>query len=389
MQLTGDAPRGDMANCFTAGGSIDHSAISFLLGQHPGPRISGLSTSIGRSGTLPGSGNIIHTLGNLGYAPADLAGITDYYGLYAVDALDLGPALTVTAGFRLNVANISTRDRSGLNAELTGSHGYSHFNPLAGLTYQIIEGTSFFGGYSQANRVPTPLETDCASATQPCLLEDSLVADPVLKQVVADTVEAGLRGCSAEPVTWSASLFRTDSRNDIVALASTIQGRGYFTNVPLTRRQGVDLTGQYQGTSWSTHISYSYLDADYEFTGALASPNNPNADANGNVTVTPGRHMPINPANQFRAGGDDEILPGLSAGADLVFVGSQYYVGDDANQNREAARHLDALICARPVPIRCRAGKCSASSTICSTGTMPPMAPISSRTTPPGLSPRR
>ena len=75
-----------------------------------------------------------------------------------------------------------------------------------------------------------------------------------------------------------------------------------------------DISAQYQGDGWSTHASYSYLDADYEFTGTLASPNNPHADANGNVTVTPGRHMPVDPANQFRAGGDGDILSGLSGG---------------------------------------------------------------------------
>ena len=51
-----------------------------------------------------------------------------------------------------------------------------------------------FGGYSEANRAPTPLELDCASQTQPCLLEGSLVADPPLQQVVAHTYQAGLRG---------------------------------------------------------------------------------------------------------------------------------------------------------------------------------------------------
>src|SRR5207302_1868370 len=101
-----------------------------------------------------------------------------------------------------------------------------------------------------------------------------------LKQVVAQTFEAGLRG-TVKSLIWSASLFRTDSSNDIVALASVIQGRGYFTNVPGTRRQGADLSAEYYGDGWSTHIAYSYLDANYRFSGVLASANNPSADANG------------------------------------------------------------------------------------------------------------
>ena len=148
---------------------------------------------------MPGAGNIIHTLGNLGYAPVNLGATTNYYGLYAVDALDLTDALTVTAGLRINAADISGRDRSGTATELTGSHGYGHVNPLAGLTYKFDDALSLFGGYSEANRAPTPLELDCASQTQPCLLESALVADPPLAQVVSHTWQAGARGSLSGP----------------------------------------------------------------------------------------------------------------------------------------------------------------------------------------------
>ena len=330
LQLTSNGKLGGVNNYFTIGGSIDQSNIGFHSTSTLGREYPNFQIAV--DPTLPGSGNIIHTKGSLGYAPVTLGATTTYLGAYAVDAVDLTEALTVTGGFRLNSAMVNTRDRSGLAAELDGKHGYSRFNPLGGLTYKIIDGLSAFVGYSEANRVPTPLELDCASPTQPCLLEGSLVADPALKQVVSATSEAGFRG-KLQGLSWSASVFRTNSSNDIVSLASTIQGRGYFANVPNTRRQGVDISGQYDGDGWSSHIAYSYLDATYQFTGTIASANNPSADANGNVTVTPGRHIPLNPANQLRTGGDATVLPGFTVGGDLVFNGSQYYDGDNANQN--------------------------------------------------------
>jgi iron complex outermembrane receptor protein len=330
LQLTSNGKLGGVDNYFTIGGSIDQSSIGFrststLANEYP-------NFELVVDSSAPGMGSIIHTLGNLGYAPVNLGANTTYYGAYAVDAVDLTDALTVTAGLRLNTASINTWDRSGLASELNGKHGYSRINPLGGLTYKIIDGLSAFVGYSEANRVPTPLELDCASQTQPCLLEGSLVADPALKQVVSATSEAGFRG-KLQGLSWSASVFRTNSSNDIVALASVIQGRGYYTNVPNTRRQGADISAQYDGDGWSSHIAYSYLDATYRFTGTIASANNPSADANGNVTVTPGRHIPLNPANQLRVGGDATVLDGFTVGADLVFDGSQYYDGDNANQN--------------------------------------------------------
>ena len=282
------------------------------------------------------SGSSIHANGNIGYAPVNLGATTNYYGFYAVDALDLTDTLTLTAGLRINAADIVTRDRGGTAAELNGSHGYGHINPLAGVAYKLSDTITLFGGYSQANRAPTPLELDCANPNLPCLLEGALVSDPPLAQVVSHSYQAGLRGQTLlgdGKLEWSASLFRTDSNNDIVALASVIVGRGYFTNVPSTQRQGVDLTAHYAAPGWSAYASYSYLDATYQFTGTLASGNNPSADANGNVTVTPGRRIPLNPANTVRAGADVTLPYDLSLGGELAFTGSQYFAGDESNLN--------------------------------------------------------
>ena len=341
VQVTSDQSLFGLTNYFTAGGSIDHSAIGFQSGSTLAREFPSLLVAVDNS--VPGAGNIIHTMGNLGYAPVSLGATTDYYGLYAVDALDLTRALTLTAGLRANAADISGRDRSGVAAELNGSHGYGRINPLVGMSYRFGDAVSLFIGYSEANRAPTPLELDCASQTQPCLLEGSLVADPPLAQVVARTFQQGLRGNAIlgdGKLDWSVSLFNTESDNDIVALASTIAGRGYFTNVPATKRYGMDLAANYIAPRWSAYASYSYLNATYQFTGALASPNNPNADADGTVTVTPGRHIPFNPTHTVRAGGDVEVMNGLHLGGELVYTGSQYFDGDPSNLNSKLAGYV-------------------------------------------------
>ncbi|MDB5735090.1 MAG: TonB-dependent receptor [Alphaproteobacteria bacterium] len=341
LQITGKPSLFGLANHVTAGLSIDSSGIGFRSTSTLGRIFPDLDVAV--DPTLAGSGSIIRTNGNLGYAPVTLGATTTYYGVYAVDALDLTEALTVTAGLRINAADIVTRDRSGTAGELNGTHGYGHANPLAGLTYKFSDALTAFGGYSQANRAPTPLELDCASPTLPCLLEGSLVADPPLAQVVSQTFEAGLRGAAAlgdGKLDWSAAFFTTDSDNDIVSLASTIQGRGYFANVPGTRRQGVDLTAHYAAQGWSTYASYSYLDATYQFAGTLASPNNPGADASGNVAVKPGNHIPLNPAHSVRAGGDVEVMDGLTVGGELAFTGSQYFDGDPSNRNAKLPSYV-------------------------------------------------
>ena len=263
--------------------------------------------------------------------------------MYILDALDLTDAVTLTGGLRLNVASMISRDRTGGNNGLNGAHGYSRLNPMGGISYKILQDVTAFAGYSQANRTPTPVELNCSSPTQPCILANSLVADPPLKQVVARTWEFGFRGRVAVPegvVHWTGSLFRTMSDDDIVSLASPLQGRSYFANVPSTRRQGADISARIEEEDWSAYLRYSYLDATYQFSGILASPNNPSADANGNVVVTPGRHIPLNSANSVRAGGDIKLSGALSLGGELVFDGSQYFDGDQANRNPKLPSRL-------------------------------------------------
>ena len=89
---------------------------------------------------------------------------------------------------------------------------------------------TFYGGYSEANRAPTPLELGCSNPSKPCLLEGFLVSDPPLNQVVA---QARTRSaCAATShgsdgrIEWKLGLFRTDSQSDIIQRRERISGHG-------------------------------------------------------------------------------------------------------------------------------------------------------------------
>jgi len=268
--------------------------------------------------------------------PVDLDARNTYYGLYATDTFDITPRLAATLGARLNVASITMADELGTSPDLNGSHSFQRVNPVAGLTYKMMPGMTAYGGYAEANRAPTPLELGCSNPARPCLLEGFLVSDPPLQQVVARTFEGGLRGeraLNGGRLEWKVGAFRADSQNDIVNVASQIQGRGVFRNVDATRRQGLEAGAQYQSPQWLVYANYSFIDATYQFTGDIASPNNPSADADGNVHVTPGKRIPMIPRHQFKVGADYAVTPAWKVGADLAAVASQVYVGDDANQN--------------------------------------------------------
>ena len=321
-------------NHFLAGGSIDHGSTNFTSSSELGYLYPNLVVAMNPA--IPGSGATIHTLGGFGYGPVDVNTRNTYYGLYTLNTLDVTERLSATAGGRLNIAAIGLSDRLGTSPDLNGNHKFTRVNPVTGLTYKLTPSLTAFGGYSEANRAPTPVELACANPVRPCLLENSLVADPPLKQVVARTFEIGLRDrlrFDETSLEWQTSLFRTNTHDDIISIASTIQGRGYFQNVPGTRRQGAEASLKYQAGPWQAYGGFSFLDATYQFTGDLPSPNNPMANPEGNVHVVPGKQIPGLPAYQAKMGFQYRPTPRWALGADLFVVGNRFFVGDDANQN--------------------------------------------------------
>ena len=79
------------------------------------------------------------------------------------------------------------------------------------------------------------------------------------------------------------------------------------------------------------NASYTFVDA--RFLDALSSaPNSPFADANGNIQVMPGNQIPAVPRNRLKAGFDYAVTDAFKVGGDALFVGSQYFVGDESNQ---------------------------------------------------------
>jgi len=321
-------------NQITFGASIDQSWLTYSATTTLGCINSSLVVV---NCNIPGSGQIIQDQNGTDFVSTYLSGTTTYLGLFALDTFNITPALSLTAGARFNYAVIGTQDQSGQDPELNATNNYNRINPVVGLAYKVTPNLTAYAGYSEANRAPTPLETDCANPSRPCILASSLISDPPLQQVVSHTVEAGLRGNFIVDgdglLDWKAGYFRTQNTNDIIQLSSQILGTGFFTNVPETLRQGVEASVKFKMGQLDLYGSYSYVDATYQFNGLLNSPFNPFADANGNIVVRPGDNIPGIPRNQAKFGFDYAFTPKFKFGGDVLIVGSQYFVGDDSNQN--------------------------------------------------------
>ncbi|MGB9269927.1 MAG: TonB-dependent receptor, partial [Pseudolabrys sp.] len=161
-------------NYFTIGGSVDRSKIGFQGNSELGYIYPDFF--IGPNAAVPGTGQIVRTAGNIGFAPVSIAAWNTYYGIYANDTFDITNRLSVTAGGRYNIAQISMADLLGTSPDLSAQYTFERFNPVAGFTYKILpELMTFYAGYSEANRAPTPIELGCSNPLRPCLLEGFLV----------------------------------------------------------------------------------------------------------------------------------------------------------------------------------------------------------------------
>ena len=267
--------------------------------------------------------------------PVNLNANNTYYGFYLTDTVDLTQAVSLTVAGRYNFAKVDLSDQLGTN--LDGNNRFTHFNPSAGLTYRVVPGVIVFGGYSINNRAPTASEIECSNPAAPCLLPSSLASDPPdLRQVVAHSAELGVRGRSAATgagtIDWNTSVYRTNLENDIYGIATSVS-TGFFQNIGSTRRQGMDAGAAFQAQRWSMYLQYSLVQATFQSELTLNSPASPTQDEDGNIHVSRGDRLPLIPQNRVKLGADVTVLSSWSVGGSVSFQSSQFYRGDESNQN--------------------------------------------------------
>ena len=254
--------------------------------------------------------------------------------LYASDLISLGANTQLTLSARYNRTRVRNTLDSG-TGPATESFSYSKLNPAFGATHALGSALTVFGNWSQGTRVPTSLELGCADPAQPCVLPTGLQADPYLKQVVARTVELGLRARPAKGTELSAALFRTISRDDLVFVRSGVSQGGYFTNIDRTLRRGLELSARSTAGNWRWQGSYTWLQAVYQGDGVLQGPLSTDAEPNRFSSGTPIAGLP---RHAFKAGVVWRAMPKLDLAADIVAASSQAVAGNESGLRQDLGR---------------------------------------------------
>ena len=272
-----------------------------------------------------------------------LRGTTRTASLFVTDTWSLTKSLHLTASARYNASHVTTFDELTRTApNLDGDHKYRKLNPALGLAWDITPALNAYAGFSQGNRIPTPIELGCADPLNPCSLPNSMAADPYLKQVISRTLEAGLRGkLVASPVgdlRWNAGLFRTLNTDDIlfVGTSSATASQGYFTNYGKTRRQGLELGANGSVRSLDWFAAYNWLHATFQSEACVLAENNSTAGAdaacNGDeIRVKKGNRLTGLPEHSLKLGLAWHASDALRLGGDVQAFSGQYVRGNENN----------------------------------------------------------
>lgn len=320
---------------FTLGASFTASRATFAQGSefgHLTPDRGVIGTGVFADGTQESDE------GEDTDARVDLSARTRSQSFYALAEVAAARGLVVNASARLDATQIRNLDNINpgpATGSLTGNHDYHRINPALSLRWQATAGVAVDAAIAQTSRAPSAIELGCADPEAPCRLPNALAGDPPLRQVVAHTIEAGVRIEPTAAIFARAGLFRTTARDDILFVASPRTGFGYFRNFGSTRRQGLELVAGAALRRVTLSASYTLLDATYRSAelvgGAGNSTNDEGPGGEGSIAIRPGNRIPLLPRHLFKASADWQALAWLVLNADVQAASGLFARGNENN----------------------------------------------------------
>lgn len=298
--LSGQAPlysgAGNRRNQLTFGAADDRGSLGFRqtsqLGYlNPDHSVTGLNAfADGVTG------------GNVNGEPYDnhvsLRGMVHTSSLFATDTLTHN-AWTLTFSGRYNRTIVDNTDRfhpTAGSGSLTSHSVFQRFNPAVGFTFRASASLNIYGNYSEGGR-------------------------------------------SEQALSWNVGAFRANNSDDILFVASTQTGFGYFRNFGSTRRQGLEGNLRNRFGRLTLGGGYTFLRATYESNETvLGSSNSSNAGSKlvkgleGTLDIVPGNRIPLVPQHMLKTFADLQISRKLGVDADLLAVSSSFARGNENNK---------------------------------------------------------
>lgn len=241
---------------------------------------------------------------------------------YLQASWNFAPRWTADAGLRYSTVRLDSDDHyvQPGNADDSGRASYRRALPAASLRYAPTPSSSVYVSYGQGFETPT---TNEVSYRPDGLAGLNLGLEPA----ISNNYELGYKTELADGL-FSAALFHTDTRNEIVS-AGSINGRTSYRNGGRTRRNGLELgwSGQL-ARDWQGSLAYTWIDARYR-------------DDIAGSDIRAGNRIP-GIARQMLYGAVQWNPPqGWRAGLEGRYMGKVYV--DDANSDAAASYFVAAV----------------------------------------------
>lgn len=237
---------------------------------------------------------------------------------------------------------------------------YHKINPSVGASWSPRNNLNVYGNWSQGTRTPSAIELGCAfddtvvtintlsgPKTGPrslingrtCTLPTALSGDPYLPQIVARTLEFGLRGKLVNGWDWNASIYNTNLQDDIYFVAYTAT-KSFFDTIGKTRRRGLEMGVGGKEGKWDFRVNYSLTDATFETMAKIANADNSSVNHNSQLpdwnmmTISPGDRMPGIPLHNINLKLGFQATDKWHIGLSMVAHSWSYARGNENNKHR-------------------------------------------------------
>jgi iron complex outermembrane receptor protein len=204
--------------------------------------------------------NFIGTdLGVQGALRRDEDNTVDNLDLYLQSVWKASDRWTLTAGARRSTLHFRSEDHyiAGANGDDSGSVRYSATLPAIAMMFAVTSQLHAYAAYGRGFETPTLNELAYRPGGAPGL-------NFALNPSTSNNFEIGLKGREAARFEWTAALFDTHTKDEIVVLTNT-GGRSTFRNAGSTRRRGVEFDGSVKiARDTRLQLAQTFVDAFYD-----------------------------------------------------------------------------------------------------------------------------
>ncbi len=194
-----------------------------------------------------------------GTTTLDQREIISALGSYLREELQLGERYVLTASARADAVRFRVKDRliNATNPDDSGRRALDAVSPMVGILARLSASHSAYANISSAFETPTATELGNQPSGAAGINRD-------LKPQKSTTYEVGVKGFGASGLQYSASLFATNVRDELIPFdIPSGGGRRYFRNAGRTSRRGAELGLGAAVRALDLGVAYSY--ANYRF----------------------------------------------------------------------------------------------------------------------------